>query len=234
MTTWGDLRVGDVIADAAGREWKVYSHRPSATVSVHAEVGISDGSAMHVVTKPAAEAVTLLRQGDLREMEAAPGEALPEVPDSAYPPDATPLLHKGQHCQDCNVDGEDPHVWCDCQSGEPPCKGPCKQRSHAPRDCPTLKAAEAEALADAARVVEAFGADRAELAAVESDAERGVREAGGPYPPGHQLTDLQMRSHLFLVHGQYVGDVSNHAALMEHHRRGHEIDDGVPHTHEEG
>lgn len=92
---------------------------------------------------------------------------------------------------------------------------------------------EVEVLAEAKHVDDVFGEDKAELVAAETTAETQTRQKGGPYPAAHVLTDLQLRTHLFLVHQQYVGDVSNRAALNAHHQKGHELGDGIPHTHEE-
>lgn len=54
-------------------------------------------------------------------------------------------------------------------------------------------------------------------------------------PTFDEMTDLEKRSHLYLLHGVYAADVKFREKLVELHDEAHGIDRlGVPHTHVEG
>lgn len=87
-------------------------------------------------------------------------------------------------------------------------------------------------------VVEAWQADGAEIIASETDEETAAREAATMDEPlllPEVKRALELRSHLYLVHGMYVpeldpGGPSAAAALLEHHRKAH-IDGPMKHPH---
>jgi hypothetical protein len=89
-------------------------------------------------------------------------------------------------------------------------------------------------------VKEALGAEViAEESAAEADA-RNEADAGGSaveLPGFHEFTEMEMRSHLYLLHGVYAEDVKARQALVEMHNDLHESTDlgrFIPHTHTEG
>lgn len=46
--------------------------------------------------------------------------------------------HSTGYCIECTDGDEDPRAWCDCGNGDdPPCLPPCRQRAHAPENCPS-------------------------------------------------------------------------------------------------
>jgi hypothetical protein len=86
-------------------------------------------------------------------------------------------------------------------------------------------------------VVEALGAEVvAEETAAEHDAKvEATEEEPLTLPPFSEFTDLEMRSHLYLVHGVYAADVKFREKLAELHAEAHGVDRlGFPHTHVEG
>jgi hypothetical protein len=68
------------------------------------------------------------------------------TPDDAvqYPVDIPGAGDYGEitlWCPECllpagHPETDDPVTWCDCQPGDDPCPGTCKQRAHAPVECP--------------------------------------------------------------------------------------------------
>lgn len=63
---------------------------------------------------------------------------------------------------------------------------------------------------------------------IEEEADTATRKAGGPYPI--EMTDLQLRSHLFLVHGISVAKLTDHDQLHQAHKAA--SNEGIPHVHE--
>jgi hypothetical protein len=94
---------------------------------------------------------------------------------------------------------------------------------------------------EVAQVEDAFGDDKVELIASETAAEAKAREAATTTEPlvlPVITSPLSLRSHLYLVHGQYVGDLDPGpavgAALLHHHQQAHEVGPmNHPHVHEE-
>lgn len=86
--------------------------------------------------------------------------------------------------------------------------------------------------------VEALDAEVvAEETAQESDARREAEATGEPVtlPTFAEMTDLEKRSHLYLLHGVYAADVKFRERLVELHDEAHASDaDRVPHRHVEG
>lgn len=79
----------------------------------------------------------------------------------------------------------------------------------------------------------------AEESAAEADA-RVEADAGGAaveLPGFHEMTEMEMRSHLYLLHGVYAEDVKARSALVEMHNDLHDATDlgrFIPHVHIEG
>lgn len=76
----------------------------------------------------------------------------------------------------------------------------------------------------------------AEETAAEADARTAATdESPVVLPTFDEMTDLEKRSHLYLLHGVYAADVKFREKLVELHDEAHGIDRlGVPHTHVEG
>lgn len=94
----------------------------------------------------------------------------------------------------------------------------------------------AEALADDVKIIEEeLGG---EVVAVESKAEEVARKSGDvvPLPLFADMTDLEQKSHLFLLHGTYVEDVESRAKRVELHDRLHADPErrDVAHSHDAG
>jgi hypothetical protein len=73
--------------------------------------------------------------------------------------------------------------------------------------------------------------------AAEHDARTEAETTGDPVilPPFEEMTDLEKRSHLYLLHGVYCGDVKFREKLDELHVEAHAPERrGVPHEHVAG
>lgn len=84
------------------------------------------------------------------------------------------------------------------------------------------------------RVQDVFGEDKVDLVASETTEEEIARNAATNAVPlllPELSGGLELRSHLYLVHGLYVADVDSNLALTEHHRKSHQ-DGPVEHPHQ--
>jgi hypothetical protein len=85
-----------------------------------------------------------------------------------------------------------------------------------------------------ARIEQVFEPDKVELLAVETLGEEAKRTGPGPrvYEPEDAMTTLKLRSHLYLIHNYAtVGSLTNRMALLAHHKKCHELGEGIEHAH---
>ena len=236
-TTYADLRPTDLVIDKSGHAWPIAELGPEEPV-VGVNFWLCDpvtGVKMHYMTKLRIEPVKVSR--------------LPTQADEASKLEADfpkPLGDGVTTCETCGqaYSLDRPSTGCEecmewrCEQAEDVEEAPGPDERAA-----QVEAALAIAGIESQGVVAELlgGTVEAEVTAEDVDAAAAATDdAPVSLPPFADMTPLEQRSHLYLLHGLYGSDVTGKAELIAIHDQAHAQHDAgtlqsrhVPHVHQE-
>lgn len=227
-TTYADLRPTDLVIDKAGNAWPVGDWAKNHNIegeTVSVEFWLLDPVTrinMHYITKPGGDTMTVLRAPSQAD-EAAKLEA--EFPG----PDAEPLydIDKGTWDKKC------PCIYAEQVDPECQWHGRPENRMDQPDSFATMAEAVANVEAIGGEVVVEYTAEEY-YAAEEANDDAPLRP-----PPFADMTPLEQRSHLYLLHGVIAYDLKSAEELKAMHAQAHAQQEAgtlqsayIPHTHD--